>query len=68
MGGIQYLSGYVLHKLINVAKKIKVPAERESDLKILQNGIGTDETQNFIHAINRCGLKSIKKNGCKCSS
>lgn len=69
MAGLQYLGGYVLHKLHNkhVNSKISKSAESEQAISLLKAGKCKDEaenvkdTQKLINCLNRGGLWSITK-------
>jgi hypothetical protein len=62
LGGLQYLSGYVVRKLL---KKVKNNAKYESPesqsiMQILSNAIATDTSkQELISVLNRGGLTSV---------
>ena len=59
MGGLHYLAGYVVHKTLKAANKLK-PMDRELTIDILQNATTAEVTHKFIEATNRGGLKVVK--------
>ena len=62
IGGLQYLAGYVVKKMLkkNMQGKNCDSAEKQSTIKILQHAIVDDwEDQKLVNCLNRGGLTSV---------